>query len=59
MVSILEQIGAEEAQPSQGGSYVVGRLLDVLFIQAIRTWTSSEGKTPEGWLAGLTHRRLS
>jgi len=59
MVSILEQIGAEEAQPSLGGSYVVGRLLDVLFIQAIRTWASSEGKTPEGWLAGLTHRQLS
>lgn len=59
MVSILKQIGAEEAQASFGGSYVVGRLLDVLFIQAIRTWASSEGNMPEGWLAGLTHRQLS
>jgi AraC-like DNA-binding protein len=59
MVSILEQIGAEEAQASLGGSYVVGRLLDVLFIQAIRIWANSEGNMPEGWLAGLTHRQLS
>ncbi|WP_283514632.1 AraC family transcriptional regulator [Sphingomonas sp. 2R-10] len=59
MVSILEQIGAEEAQESLGGSYVVGRLLDVLFIQAIRTWATSEGNMPEGWLAGLTHRQLA
>jgi AraC-like DNA-binding protein len=59
MVSILEQIGKEEAQASLGGSYVVGRLLDVLFIQAIRSWASSEGNMPEGWLAGLTHRQLA
>jgi AraC-like DNA-binding protein len=59
MVSILEHIGAEEAHPSLGGSYLVGRLLDVLFIQAIRTWASSEGTMPEGWLAGLTHHQLS
>ncbi|CRM89436.1 Exoenzyme S synthesis regulatory protein ExsA [Pseudomonas sp. 22 E 5] len=59
MVSILEQIGAEEAQTSLGGSYVVGRLLDVLFIQAIRTWASSEGTMPEGWLAGMSHRQLA
>ncbi|WP_245453714.1 AraC family transcriptional regulator [Bradyrhizobium sp. AC87j1] len=59
MISILEQIGAEEAQGSLGGSYVVGRLLDVLFIQAIRTWASSEGNVSDGWLAGLTHRQLA
>jgi AraC-like DNA-binding protein len=59
MVSVLEQIGAEEAQGSLGSSYVVGRLLDVLFIQAIRTWASSEGNMPDGWLAGLTHRQLA
>lgn len=59
MVSTLEHIGAEEAQASLGGSYVVGRLLDVLFIQAIRIWASSEGNMPEGWLAGLTHRQLA
>lgn len=59
VISILDQIGAEEAQPSLGGTYIVGRLLDVLFIQAIRTWASSEGSFPQGWLAGLTHRQLS
>lgn len=59
MVSILEQIGAEEAQASLGSDYVIGRLLDVLFIQAIRTWASSQGNLPEGWLAGLTHRQLA
>ncbi|WP_312417674.1 AraC family transcriptional regulator [Comamonas sp.] len=61
MVSILGHIGAEEAQSqaSLGRSYVVGRLLDVLFIQAIRTWAGSEGNMPDGWLAGLTHRQLA
>ncbi|TXT34973.1 MAG: AraC family transcriptional regulator [Comamonadaceae bacterium] len=59
MVSILEQIGEEEAQGSLGGPYVIGRLLDVLFIQAIRTWANSEGHMPGGWLAGLTHRQLA
>lgn len=59
MVSILHQIGAEEANPSFGGPYVVGRLLDVLFIQSIRIWATSEGNMPESWLAGLTHRQLS
>ncbi|MEE5086802.1 AraC family transcriptional regulator [Pseudomonas alliivorans] len=59
MVSILEQIGAEEAQASLGSAYVTGRLLDVLFIQAIRTWANSQGNLPEGWLAGLTHRQLA
>lgn len=59
MVSVLEQIGVEEAQGSLGGSYVVGRLLDVLFIQAIRSWAISEGNMPGGWLAGLTHRQLA
>ncbi|WJM84152.1 AraC family transcriptional regulator [Dickeya chrysanthemi] len=59
MVSILEQIGVEEAQASLGGSYIIGRLLDVLFIQAIRIWANAEGNMPEGWLAGLTHRQLS
>jgi AraC-like DNA-binding protein len=34
-------------------------LLDVLFVQAIRTWAASDGKMPEGWLAGLTHRQLA
>ncbi|WP_299013840.1 AraC family transcriptional regulator [uncultured Caulobacter sp.] len=59
MLSILEHIGAEEACQPLGGSYVIGRLLDVLFIQAIRVWAASEGRMPDGWLAGLTHRQLA
>lgn len=59
MLSVLEQIGAEEAQNDLGSNYVVQRLLDVLFIHAIRTWAASEGNVSDGWLAGLTHRQLS
>ena len=59
IVSILEHIGAEEAQGSLGHSYVVAKLLDVLFVQAIRTWAASDGNRPEGWLAGLTHGQLA
>lgn len=59
IVSILEQIGAEEAVPSLGGSYIIRRLLDVLFIQAIRIWANIEGNLAAGWLAGITHRQLA
>jgi AraC-like DNA-binding protein len=59
MLSVLEQIGAEEAHGDLGSAYVVQRLLDVLFIQAIRRWAASEGNVSDGWLAGLAHRQLS
>lgn len=59
MLSILEQIGLEEAQDGLGAPYIVSRLLDILFIQAIRVWAMSEGNRADGWLAGLSHRQLA
>lgn len=59
MLGTLERIGREEVQGGLGAPHVVGRLLDILFIQAIRTWALAEGSLPGGWLAGLTHRRLA
>lgn len=59
MLLILEQIGAEEAQDGLGAPYIVSRLLDVVFIQAIRLWAASEGNMPDGWLAGLSHHQLA
>lgn len=59
MLLILEQIGAEEAQDGLGAPYIVSRLLDVVFIQAIRLWAASEGNMPNGWLAGLSHHHLA
>lgn len=59
MLSVLEQIGLEEAQDGLGTPYIVSRLLDILFIQAIRVWAASEGNMADGWLAGLSHQQLA
>jgi AraC-like DNA-binding protein len=59
IVATLEQIGSEEAERGLGAEFVIARLIDVLFIQAIRAWSATEGNVPSGWLAGLRHRRLA
>jgi AraC-like DNA-binding protein len=59
ILSTLEQIGSEEEDRGLGAEFVIARLIDVLFIQAIRAWSAAEGNIPTGWLAGLRHRRLA
>jgi AraC-like DNA-binding protein len=55
----LQLIGMETAEDGLGADLVIGRLTDVLFVQAIRTWFAAEGQPVGGWLAGLKNRRLA
>ncbi len=55
----LGQIGSEEADRGMGADFVIARLIDVLFIQVIRAWSTFQEDIPPGWLAGMRHRRLA
>lgn len=43
----------EYGRPDVGSSKVVSRLLDVLFIQALRAWLDTQGEGTAGWLGAL------
>lgn len=58
LIATLQQIGAEEVERDLGVDFVINRLLEILFVQVIRAWSSTEGNLPPGWLAGLKHDRL-
>lgn len=54
----LQLIGLETAEDGLGAGLVIGRLHDVLFVQAVRAWCVTEQQAA-GWLAGLRDRRLA
>src|SRR5580692_2067726 len=54
----LQLIGLETAEDGLGSSLVIGRLHDVLFVQAVRAWCTT-GPQAGGWLAGLKDDRLA
>jgi AraC-like DNA-binding protein len=54
----LQLIGLETAEDGLGASLVIGRLHDVLFMQAVRAWCATEQQAV-GWLAGLKDHRLA
>jgi AraC-like DNA-binding protein len=54
----LQLIGLETAEDGLGASLVIGRLHDVLFVQAVRAWCATEQQAV-GWLAGLKDNRLA
>lgn len=43
----------ETREPRPGSAIMISRLLDLMFIQAVRTWAQQDGDL-RGWLAGLT-----
>jgi AraC-like DNA-binding protein len=47
----LIALEAEASRP--GARTVIVRLVDVLFVQAIRAWLASDDAAPTGWLRGL------
>jgi AraC-like DNA-binding protein/uncharacterized cupin superfamily protein len=59
IMDIFDQIGREEGARGPGTDFIIGRLIDVLFVQTIRAWMLAQGNIPPGWLAGLSHRRLA
>jgi len=54
----LQLIGLETSEDGLGANLVIGRLADVLFVQAVRAWCGAEQQAV-GWLAGLKDRRLA
>jgi AraC-like DNA-binding protein len=54
----LRLIGLETAEDGLGANLVVGRLHDVLFVQAVRAWCATEHQAV-GWLGGLKDDRLA
>jgi AraC-like DNA-binding protein len=47
----FQQLAAETAASSPGSRVIINRLAEILFIQAIRAYISSEYTTQTGWLA--------
>ncbi|HEX3847038.1 MAG TPA: AraC family transcriptional regulator [Steroidobacteraceae bacterium] len=54
----LQLIGLETAEDGLGARLVIGRLHDVLFVQAVRAWCATDQQAG-GWLAGLKDDRLA
>ncbi len=49
----LDLIAGEAATAGMGAGSIIDRLADVLFVQALRAWCSSEESANIGWIAAL------
>jgi AraC-like DNA-binding protein len=47
----------EMESPSQGSAVMIARILDLIFIQILRTWAASADAEPN-WLAGASDRQI-
>ncbi len=56
--SCSQLILSEAMTPQIGGVALVSRFLDVIFVQALRTW-ATENNVNKGWLSGALDARLS
>jgi AraC-like DNA-binding protein len=54
---IVEPLIAEVSEMRPGSETVISRLMDVLFIQVLRTWLSEQPSRPS-WLAALNDSRI-
>ncbi|RQR37299.1 AraC family transcriptional regulator [Burkholderia sp. Bp9142] len=48
----------EALSPRAGAAAMISRLLDVIFVQLLRTW-ATEGATGHGWLSGAIDSRIN
>jgi AraC-like DNA-binding protein len=55
-VRCARQAGTESAQHRPGGSAMLERLSEMMFIDAVRRYLESLPETSQGWLAGLRDR---
>ncbi|MBL0886231.1 cupin domain-containing protein [Myceligenerans indicum] len=51
-------LAAESAEPTAGSRAMVSRLLDLLFILALRTWAELDDAPHPGWLTAALDRQL-
>lgn len=55
----LQLMALETSEDGLGSSQILGRLADVLFVQALRAWAATEDEHSVGWLAALQDPNLS
>lgn len=51
-------LGVEISEPTAGSKVMVSRILDLLFIQALRAWAADGGPVGPGWLTAALDRPL-
>lgn len=52
-------LAAELEAQDLGSGVVISRLADIIFVQAIRVYATSEGRSEPGWLRALADRQIS
>ncbi len=57
--SVLEMLALETASPGMGAEVVVSRLFELLFVHAIRAYSTQPGGPTHGWLAAFADRHLA
>jgi AraC-like DNA-binding protein len=57
--SVLEMLAVETEAPGLGSEAVVSRLFELLFVHAIRAYSTLPGGPPPGWLAAIADRHLA
>jgi AraC-like DNA-binding protein len=56
--SALRALGEEVHHPSPGTELVVSRLVDLIFVQALRSWLEQQPPGAAGWLGALREPRV-
>lgn len=54
----LRLMAGELARPELGGEAVATRLADILVVQAIRSWITSDAQSAQGWLRAIQDERI-
>ena len=57
--SVLELLAVETEGPSLGSEAVVSRLFELLFVHAVRAYSSQPGAPTKGWMAAIADRQLA
>jgi AraC-like DNA-binding protein len=50
---LLRVLAAETAAPRPGSETVINRVVDIVFVQALRAWLDTAGDADAGWLGAL------
>lgn len=54
----LKMLALEARRPRPGSVTLVSRPLDIIFVQALRAWISTEPQTSGGWLGALREPQI-
>jgi AraC-like DNA-binding protein len=57
--SVLEMLAMETESPGLGSAAVVSRLFELLFVHAIRVYSTQPGGPTRGWLGAIADRHLA